>query len=51
MGRVTTGIGEPFYGRRFGVGGPDTVPVLELAAFYDLPNFNPHNRGNIWAGA
>ena len=25
--------------------------ALELAAFYDLPNFNPHNRGNIRAGA
>jgi hypothetical protein len=29
----------------FGVGRADTAPVLELAAFYDLPNLNPHTAG------
>ena len=27
----------------FGVGRADTAPVLKLAAFYDLPNFDPHS--------
>src|SRR5882757_3244503 len=35
----------------FGVGGADTAPVLELAAFYDLPNFNrtprEHTGGRV----